>query len=47
MTATYLREVIKQSRNFACTKCKHQNSWHSYVNQVMLAERFEDAYNPV
>lgn len=43
MTATYLQEVIKQSRNFACTKCKHQNRWRSYVNQLMFAERFEDA----
>lgn len=43
MTATYLQEVIKQSRNFACTKCKHQNRWHSYVNRLMFAECFEDA----
>lgn len=43
MTSTYLREVIKQSRNFACTKCKHQNRWRSYVNQLMFAECFEDA----
>lgn len=43
MTSTYLQEVIKQSRNFACTKCKHQNRWRSYVNQLMSAECFEDA----